>query len=32
VALLEHVCGHAMGEPGRELLSELEGMPGRQAS
>ena len=27
VALVEHVCGHAMGEPGRELLSELEGMP-----
>jgi hypothetical protein len=26
VALMEHVCGHAMGEPGRELLSELEGM------
>jgi hypothetical protein len=21
--------GHAMGEPGRELLSELEGMPSR---
>ena len=29
VALVEHVCGHAMGEPGRELLSELEGMPSR---
>ena len=29
VALVEHVVGHAMGEPGRELLSELEGMPGR---
>ena len=27
VALVEHVVGHAMGEPGRELLSELEGMP-----
>jgi hypothetical protein len=27
------VVGHAMGEPGRELLSELEGMPARgQAS
>jgi hypothetical protein len=23
------VVGHAMGEPGRELLSELEGMPAR---
>jgi hypothetical protein len=23
------VVGHAMGEPGRELLSELEGMPSR---
>jgi len=32
VALLELVCGHAMGEPGRELLSELEGMPHRQAA
>jgi hypothetical protein len=29
VALTEHVVGHAMGEPGRELLSELEGMPSR---
>jgi hypothetical protein len=29
VALVEHVVGHAMGEPGRELLSELEGMPSR---
>jgi hypothetical protein len=29
VALVEHVCGHAMGEPGRELLAELEGMPAR---
>ena len=27
VALVEHVVGHAMGEPGRELLAELEGMP-----
>jgi hypothetical protein len=25
------VVGHAMGEPGRELLAELEGMPARQA-
>ena len=25
VALVEHFVGHAMGEPGRELLSELEG-------
>jgi len=32
VALVEHVVGHAMGEPGRELLAELEGMPARQAS
>ena len=31
VALVEHVVGHAMGEPGRELLAELEGMPARQA-
>jgi hypothetical protein len=30
VALMEHVCGHAMGEPGRELLSNLDGLPGRQ--
>jgi hypothetical protein len=29
VALVEHVVGHAMGEPGRELLAELEGMPVR---
>jgi hypothetical protein len=29
VALMEHVCGHAMGEPGRELLANLEGLPGR---
>ena len=29
IALVEHVVGHAMGEPGRELLSELEGMPSR---
>ena len=29
VALVEHVVGHAMGEPGRELLAELEGMPAR---
>ncbi len=29
VALVEGVVGHAMGEPGRELLSELEGMPSR---
>ena len=31
VALVEHVVGHAMGERGRELLAELEGMPARQA-
>jgi len=31
VALVEHVCGHAMGGPGRELLAELEGMPARGA-
>jgi hypothetical protein len=31
VALVEHVVGHAMGAPGRELLSELEGMPARPA-
>jgi len=30
VALIEHVCGHAMGEPGRELLSALEGLPRRK--
>ncbi len=30
VALVEHVVGHAMGEPGRQLLSELEGMPTRR--
>jgi hypothetical protein len=29
VALVEHVCGHAMGAPGRELLSEIEGMLAR---
>jgi hypothetical protein len=29
VALVEHVCGHAMGEPGRELLAALEGPPRR---
>jgi len=29
VALMEHVCGHAMGEPGRELLAALEGLPRR---
>jgi hypothetical protein len=29
VALVEHVCGHAMGAPGRELLAEMEGMPAR---
>lgn len=29
VALIEHVCGHAMGEPGRELLATLEGPPRR---
>ena len=29
VALIELVVGHAMGEPGRELLAELEGMPTR---
>ena len=32
VALVEHFVGHAMGEPGRELLSELEGMPTRSQS
>jgi hypothetical protein len=32
VALIEHVCGHAMGEPGRELLAALEGLPHRPAS
>ncbi|HEY1829445.1 MAG TPA: hypothetical protein VGG38_04280 [Acidimicrobiales bacterium] len=32
VALMEHVCGHAMGEPGRELLASLEGLPNRQPS
>jgi dihydropteroate synthase len=31
VALIEHVCGHAMGEPGRELLATLEGPPRRTA-
>jgi hypothetical protein len=31
VALIEHVCGHAMGEPGRELLATLEGPPRRSA-
>ena len=31
VALVEHVVGHAMGERGRELLAELEGMPARPA-
>jgi hypothetical protein len=31
VALLEHVCGHAMGEPGRQLLAALDGLPQRQA-
>jgi hypothetical protein len=30
VAMMEHVCGHAMGEPGRELLASLEGLPRRQ--
>jgi hypothetical protein len=30
VALMEHVCGHAMGEPGRELLAALEGLPRRE--
>ena len=29
VALVEHVVGHAMGEPGRELLADLGGMPAR---
>jgi hypothetical protein len=29
VALVEHVVGHAMGEPGRELLAALEGPPRR---
>jgi hypothetical protein len=32
VALMEHVCGHAMGEPGRELLATLEGLPRRQTA
>ena len=32
VALMEHVCGHAMGEPGRELLASLEGWPRRQTA
>jgi hypothetical protein len=32
VALMEHVCGHAMGEPGRELLASLEGLPRRQTA
>ena len=32
VALMEHVCGHAMGEPGRELLAALEGLPRRQTA
>jgi hypothetical protein len=31
VALIEHVCGHAMGEPGRELLAALEGPSRRSA-
>ena len=31
VALMEHVCGHAMGEPGRELLVSLESLPHRPA-
>jgi hypothetical protein len=31
VALVEGVCGHAMGAPGRELLAEMEGMPARHA-
>jgi len=30
VALMEHVCGHAMGEPGRELLATLGSLPPRQ--
>jgi hypothetical protein len=30
--LMEHVCGHAMGEPGRELLAALEGLPHRQTA
>ena len=29
VALVELVCGHAMGPPGRELVSELAGVPDR---
>jgi hypothetical protein len=29
VALVEHVVGHAMGGPGRELLADLGGMPAR---
>ena len=32
VALVEHVVGHAMGAPGRELLSEMEGMPATPAA
>ncbi|MGO8864152.1 MAG: hypothetical protein ACLQRH_25780 [Acidimicrobiales bacterium] len=32
VALVEHVCGHAMGEPGRELLAALEGPPRRPST
>jgi hypothetical protein len=32
VALMEHVCGHAMGEPGRELLASLDGPPRRTES
>jgi hypothetical protein len=32
VALLEHVRGHAMGEPGRELLASLDNLPHRPAS
>jgi hypothetical protein len=30
IALVEQVCGHAMGEPGRQLLAALEGLPRRQ--
>jgi hypothetical protein len=32
VALLEHVRGHAMGEPGRELLASLDNLPHRPPS
>jgi hypothetical protein len=32
VAMIEQLCGHAMGEPGRELLAALDGLPQRPAS